>query len=181
MELPGIGILKSLGERISRVGGNKVTIEEPLDPKLATARETLSKQMLVRFYTDPRSLQDLGALGVNMANFHRAGEELTRMEADLGINTNAVPHLTSNIKEETAKAADIIAQNREQALSLVSTDRRAVIDHEALLESQRLLNEKLKEEGLNRGYRVGATEMLRRIDDQLKERIALPVANPTVK
>ncbi len=179
MELPGI--FRGLAETISKIAGNKrVSVEPAPDPQYIAALESRGKAMLVRLFTDPRSLESLGRFGHSNAGFQEAGEQLTRMEADLGINSNIVPHLTANLRVEATRAAGITVQNREQALSLVASDRRSTIEEEALLEAQRILREKLKEKEFSRDYRAGASEMLKRIEDRLKEKIALPGENPTL-
>jgi len=42
-----------------------------------------------------------------------------------------------------------------------------------------VLTEKLKEEGLSRDYRAGASQMLKKIEDRLREKPALSEENPT--
>ena len=175
MELPGI--FKDIVDRLRPVP--KVTVEKAPDPVFTAGVERISRNTLIKLYTDSTMLQSLGLLPRNMAGIQRFGEEITRIEAEEGINTNVVPHLTSNLSAATAQSADMIAFTREQALARVASDRRDTIEQEALLEAQRRLNEQLKEEDLNRDVRTGAMEMLRRIEGRLKERVALQEKNPT--
>lgn len=176
MELPGI--LKGIADRISKK--TSVTVEKAPDPVFTAGVERISRDTLIKLYTEPKILRSLGSLPRNMAGFQRFGEDITRIETEEGINTNMVPHLTSNLSAAAAQSADMIAFTREQALAKVASDRRDAIEQEALLEAQRRLNEQLKEENLNRDVRTGAMEMLRRIEDRLKEKTALPEGNPTL-
>lgn len=174
MELPSV--FRGLIGKMS--GKPAVSVEKAQDPVFTAGLERISRSTLVRLYTDPKALESLGTLPQSIAGFQRFGEEITRTETEAGINSNIVPHLTANLKAAMAQGADIVALTREQALARVSSDRREAIEKEAFLEAQRILNEKLKEEGLSQSYRTGATEMLRRIEDRLKERPALSEENP---
>jgi len=175
MELPGI--FKGLVDRLKPTP--KVIVEKAPDPVVTAAMERISRDTLIKQYTDPTILKSLGLLPRNMAGFQRFGEEITRIESEEGVNPNIVPHLTSNLKAAAAHAGDMITLTREQALARIASDRRGVIEQEALLEAQKRLDEKLKEEGLDRDYRTGAMEMLKRIEARLKERVALQEKNPT--
>ncbi|MBI4037150.1 hypothetical protein HY385_01885 [Candidatus Daviesbacteria bacterium] len=148
-------------------------VERVQSPESMAMWEEHSERMLVRFYTDPRLLISIVSVGRSMANTRRAGKQLMSFEADWGIKSNIVPHLQAHLEGELAKSLGVMALVREQALSLVPTDRRPTVEGKALLAAQEILTKKLGEKGLSEEYRAGASEMLKRIQAHLESDIAL--------
>lgn len=178
MESPGI--IRYLGEKISKLTGNKrVTLEPAPDPQFTAAIESHSRGRLIELYTDEKQLTRLGVLGYAFSGMHRFGEDIKKTQEEFGIKSNLVQTVYTDTQSRTLELATIIAATKEMILSKVASDRRTFIEQEALLEAQRTLTKKLKEEGLSRDYRAGASEMLKRIDDSLKGKTALPEGNPT--
>lgn len=163
-------IFRAIGERVRSLRRSpEVRVEQPKDPIIVAALETRGRALLLQFYTNETSLTALGEAGPALSGLNRLGTDILQTQAEFGIPSNLVPTLASNLRVKMAKAASITVATREQLLSMVSPDRREVVESETLLQAREQLERKLHETDLGQAYRIGAQEMLRRIEGRLRE------------
>lgn len=166
-------LVRGISERVSqfRVRRKATLVDDP-DSRFATAYEALGKRMLIRLFTDEKQLTSLGELGSAYTGLQISGENLMRLGAEFGHQSNLVPTLLADAQLGLTQVAMRIATVREAMLAKVAPERRPILEGEALVQAQRILTERLKNQGLNPHYRAGATRMLEEINGHLSRDIA---------
>lgn len=127
---------------------------------------------LLRHFTDQGILESLGAIARTSTSFQRATEDFAKIQKKCGINSNLIPFVTNHLGNEYAGNMDLTLAHREKILSLIPENKRVDIEGEVLLDARAKLTERLRQPGLSRDYYIGASEMLRRIENHLKTDIA---------
>lgn len=177
MGLPDI--LRNLGEKAVQFRSRgKVTVEKALDPQWAEVIEARGKSLLIRSFTDPETLETLGSLVASVGSLIQQQEEQVRSMEERGIHSPKNQHALSGLRSLMDQAGEMTWINREAALFYVSEDRKAVIEKESLLEVQRILTDRLRQEGISDHYKLGARKMLDTIEAHLNKDVLPTGENP---